>query len=235
VPSALTRYREGPARAFWLARRMLRVCVMRAYSSLWMVMASPMAVGGCGGAVMEGASGTVEPEAAVSTSDAGTAAREVDSPLTDAIVYADRETDTKLSRDADVGCCKSDDECSIGKECINTECLAPQRGSCWRDADCPMAELCIGVRVCACNADCSFSSIPGRCVPRGSCCNVPNDCGDFVYQPCVNNKCIQPSLLPAGECWDDNNCNGKGRCVGAQVCPCGMLCDTADHPGTCQP
>ncbi len=206
---------------------------MQAYPSTWIVVIALLGVGACGGSVMEGANGTVERDA--SWPDADAIAREADSPPMDAIVEADRETDTRPSRDADVACCKSDDECTTGKECINTECLVPLQGACWRNGDCSTLELCVGVRVCACNADCSYGSIPGRCVPRGPCCNVPNDCGDFVYQPCVNNRCIQPQPLPAGGCWDDSSCNGKGNCVGVQVCPCGMLCDTADQPGACQP
>lgn len=129
-------------------------------------------------------------------------------------------------------CCSSDGDCGSDPtvHCVNTICLRPVPGGCWRDGDCPTGQRCEGPRICGCASDCSYSAIAGKCVVvTPGCCQKDFDCGDIVYVPCVNGMCKQTIT---GRCWTSAECGG-GTCVGAFVCGCGLLCDQGDTPGTC--
>jgi hypothetical protein len=84
------------------------------------------------------------------------------------------------------------------------------------------------------SVDSTYEGDAPDALPLG-CCNVPSDCGDFVYQPCVAHKCVTPGTPPAGRCWDATQCSGGSRCLGPQVCGCGLTCAAPDVAGTCEP
>ena len=71
-------------------------------------------------------------------------------------------------------------------------------------------------------------------LPLG-CCNVATDCGDFVYQPCVEHKCVASTAVEPGRCWDATQCSPNSLCVGVRVCGCGLVCAIPDVMGTCLP
>ena len=130
-------------------------------------------------------------------------------------------------------CCYADADCGSDPavHCVDTICLLPVPGGCWRNADCANGQTCNGARVCPCNADCSYNAVPGKCVslPPG-CCQKDSDCGDLVYEPCVNGVC--KSTVPGG-CWTNAECRSGGSCIGAFVCGCAARCSQGDAPGTC--
>jgi hypothetical protein len=64
------------------------------------------------------------------------------------------------------------------------------------------------------------------------CCQKDLDCGDLLYEPCVNGVCKSTVV---GRCWTNSECPNGASCVGASVCGCGLRCDQGDTPGKCAP
>ena len=64
----------------------------------------------------------------------------------------------------DQGCCLSDTDCADNKECVRGVCeQRSSTGGCWTDRDCSTIEICLGVNVCPCGADCFAADMPGGC------------------------------------------------------------------------
>jgi hypothetical protein len=128
------------------------------------------------------------------------------------------------------GCCGSDAECP-GMLCVSTLCKPKGADPCWRDDQCATDQICSGVFVCPCMADCAFADSGGTCVPKDmGCCRDDSDCTGTTTPRCVAGRCLEPA--PAGGCWSDRDCFGHD-CEGEQVCPCGASCLLPDVPGTC--
>jgi len=124
-------------------------------------------------------------------------------------------------------CCDSDEACA-SNICVNTICKSEASGYCWRDQDCTNGDLCSGVVVCPCTADCEGRDVPGTCVPDGQgCCRTDLDCADG--EACIAGICKAPAT-PG--CWSDRDC-GSGTCDGENICSCGTACVIADSPGIC--
>jgi len=84
---------------------------------------------------------------------------------------------------------------------------------------------------CACSCD-DVGQVGCQMAP--GCCNVAEDCGDFVYAPCVNNVC--KNAAPPGKCWSNEDCLAMGMvCATSAVCPCGETCPQQDQLGDCVP
>jgi len=149
------------------------------------------------------------------------------------------------------GCCMSDAECQDGYVCHVFEPNDPMGGvcepapylpgQCWNDWDCFPGETCMDAWSCPCNADCDGWDQYGFCSgsPEG-CCNSDLECP--VGQVCVGwelGDAITGTCEPApafGKCYYDSDCfEMSQKCVGATVCPCGMLCTAPTTPGTCSP
>ncbi|TNF30990.1 MAG: hypothetical protein EP329_12945 [Deltaproteobacteria bacterium] len=140
------------------------------------------------------------------------------------------------------GCCASDDACATdnGKDyvCHAGSCVeVPPAGQCWRDEQCGPAERCTGGSACPCGLLCAVGNIPGRCVPDlpDACCLQDAECGPGrecaheIYQSSFG-TCVD--AVPAGECWDDQDCPGSETCEGESTCPCGIDCAQV-APGVC--
>ncbi|MEZ4268279.1 MAG: Dickkopf N-terminal cysteine-rich domain-containing protein [Myxococcota bacterium] len=135
-------------------------------------------------------------------------------------------------------CCANDAACGAGQRCavagVDKGVCKPAptvAKTCWNGADCAAGELCEGVAVCPCNADCDLEDTPGACVPAGNgCCAADSDCADDI---CVGQVCLAP---PAADhrCWRDKDCAAGKTCHGAAICPCGADCDLDyEGPGVC--
>ncbi len=128
-----------------------------------------------------------------------------------------------------VACCSDDAQCP-GMICVSTLCKPKGAEPCWRDDQCDASQLCSGVSICPCNADCAYGDSPGTCVPNDmGCCKNDGDCSGSAGQ-CVAGHCLTPA--PVGTCWADRDCFGA-TCEGEQVCACGTSCLVPDTPGTC--
>ena len=68
--------------------------------------------------------------------------------------------------------------------------------------------------------------------PMSRCCQKDFDCGDAVYEPCVNGVCKN---TVSGACWTSAECRDGETCIGVFVCGCGLLCAQDDAPGRCEP
>ncbi|NUQ75155.1 MAG: hypothetical protein HUU21_16520 [Polyangiaceae bacterium] len=99
-------------------------------------------------------------------------------------------------------------------------------------ASCGPNSAPIATPTCSCVCNDAGQFVCKKKPPNPGCCMVDNDCGDFVYVPCVNGVC-KSDPLPDGACWADGQCSGGAFCVGEFVCPCGSDCDMADTPGKC--
>ncbi len=134
-------------------------------------------------------------------------------------------------------------ECNIGppRSC-DTKLAAPC------SYGCALAEGCVhdGVVCTFCpdtlvhvvvpyTCQCAANSKGGMgCKLMAGCCNGndPFECGDLIATECVKHRC-EPAPSKSGECWQDADCPGGGKCAGQSICPCGSLCDAEDHPGAC--
>lgn len=107
-------------------------------------------------------------------------------------------------------------------------------------ATCPTEALCATCPASppaappACTCACDPQTQVFSCRPADRCCTVDFDCGDAIYDPCVNGKCIaDPMPLPKGQCWKDLDCPSGDSCAGVSVCACNAVCDAPDAPGAC--
>ena len=141
----------------------------------------------------------------------------------------------------DLDCCFGPDDCSPGFVCVPEApgtvigvCKPPaEDAGCWFDSDCGADELCVGVTICPCDADCAVGDTPGSCRARLSgCCRDDEDCGNGRACTRAGSCAAAPDF---GRCWVDEDCGHGLRCSGASVCPCGVLCGVADVPGSCVP
>ncbi len=99
-------------------------------------------------------------------------------------------------------------------------------------ATCPDKAIKVfGIYRCGCDAEGRYACaiLPGCCKgdPRD-----PYECGDAIEMECAKNRC-EPVTGEPGVCWQDVDCPGGGKCAGAIICPCGMICDVPDKPGYC--
>jgi len=74
--------------------------------------------------------------------------------------------------------------------------------------------------------------------PQLGCCQGRLGClaGTTCVLPESASSCdgvCEPAALPAGRCWNDDDCDVRHVCSGAMVCGCGNLCPFLDSPGTC--
>jgi len=125
-------------------------------------------------------------------------------------------------------CCTGNGDCE-DHHCVSRVCKSDDPRGCWDDDQCASEEVCSGVWVCPCSADCDGFDEPGTCVPKDSeCCVDDVDCKDS--ETCLRGVCKLPD--PAGGCWSDRDCIG-GSCEGESLCACNESCLVADHPGMC--
>jgi hypothetical protein len=150
-------------------------------------------------------------------------------------------------------CCGSDNDCNDDFQCApgptgKGTCKDPsslEPGACWADDDCnsgfsapvpaPSGGVCLGERVCPCDAMCVIADAPGTCAKKG-CCLSDSDCasGECASLGGTAGTCkLEP--LADGTCWSDDDCSNGERCNDARICPCDALCILPDAPGTCGP
>lgn len=131
--------------------------------------------------------------------------------------------------DACVGsaCCTGNGDCQ-DHHCIAGVCKDDDVRGCWGDDQCGNDEVCSGMWVCPCTADCDGVDEPGTCVPKDAdCCRDDGDCKES--RTCLSGVC--KAADPNG-CWSDRDCSG-GTCEGESLCACGMDCILPDTPGQC--
>jgi len=151
----------------------------------------------------------------------------VDGPLTTAACVDDHWVVTVDNSCVSSACCTGNGDCA-DHHCISGVCKDDDARGCWGDDQCGSEQVCSGIWVCPCNADCDGFDEPGTCVPKsGNCCIDDNDCKSSGT--CLRGVCKAPT--PDG-CWADRDCVG-GTCEGESICGCGMDCLLADKPGMC--
>jgi hypothetical protein len=126
-------------------------------------------------------------------------------------------------------CCTDNGECA-DHHCVDGVCKSDDARGCWDDGQCATEEVCSGVWVCPCTADCDGFDEPGTCVPKvdAGCCIDDEDCKDGGT--CLRGVCKLPD--PDGGCWSDRECL-DGTCEGESVCACNENCLMADQAGLC--
>jgi hypothetical protein len=125
-------------------------------------------------------------------------------------------------------CCTGNGDCP-DHHCVSDVCKSDDARGCWDDDQCDNEEVCSGVWVCPCNADCGGFDEPGTCVPKDlGCCIDDGDCK--ASETCLRGVCKLPA--PDGGCWSDRDCPG-GSCESEAVCACNESCLVPDHAGTC--
>jgi hypothetical protein len=151
----------------------------------------------------------------------------VDGPLTTATCVDDHWMVTVDSSCSGGACCSGNGDCQ-DHHCIDGVCKDDDARGCWGDDQCGNDEVCSGIWVGPCNADCAGFDEPGTCVPKsGGCCIDDGDCKES--HTCLRGVC--KAATPDG-CWSDRECLG-GTCEGESICGCGMDCIIADMPGQC--
>jgi hypothetical protein len=130
-------------------------------------------------------------------------------------------------------CCANDADCvTSAPPCVLGECRgALSYPGCWRDADCGNDEICSGISMCPCGAECYITEKSGTCVPaHAGCCVSDADCANGGE--CVAGVCKQRP--PSGTCWSNSDCPG-GNCEIPHICSCPRSCFAPDTAGTCVP
>lgn len=139
------------------------------------------------------------------------------------------------------GCCNADGDCEDGGVCVAGQCRTkPASGACWRDDQCDAGAVCLGVEACACGAsDCTDR--PGICGLAGPCCASDAECAlSGSGGVCRGGRCVAPAAaLPAGSCWQDDDCADGEGCLGVSLCACAVghaddaSCAVPTTPGRC--
>ena len=150
-----------------------------------------------------------------------------DGPLSTATCVDDHWMVTVDNSCVSNACCSGNGDCQ-DHHCIDGVCKDDDARGCWGDDQCGTDEVCSGMWVCPCNADCDGFDEPGTCVPKsGDCCLDDGDCKES--RTCLSGVC--KAADPNG-CWSDRECV-DGTCEGESICACGMDCILPDMPGQC--
>jgi hypothetical protein len=143
---------------------------------------------------------------------------------------------------SDINECNTNNQCPIGKYCINGKCNVKQ---CVSRIDCNHGEECVmgicEVKRCIYNDDCGINEIckDRVCIPKKLDCRNDNECRGIGY--CKMNTCVwldEGKSCP-GDCnmyCVDNICQrNRGsygqRCIRNHDCERGLIC----YDGRCNP